>query len=152
MISQSIIASVIGCVFLVITSLPLESIRSDYPYAAENKSACNNWLTKLERQNNKTNVELAYLGAFQIMWANHLSNPFDKLATFKKGKANIEKAVQQQPENIEIRFIRYSIQKKCPKFLNYQNNLSTDKSFLTQHKQQVEQKSLNHLIESILKD
>ena len=133
-------------------ALDKDKLYKEYPIAADHKSMCEYWLKEFAASKNENALNLAYYGAFQTIMANHLKNPFDKLETFKKGKANIEAAVQKDPSNIEIRFIRYSIQRKAPGFLNYNSKLSTDKKFLLEYKHKVESKTLLWLIDNIIKD
>jgi hypothetical protein len=73
---------------------------------------------------------MGYLGGLQTIWANHVFNPINKLKTFKEGKINIEKAIKLDPDNVELRFIRLSIQKNAPSFLGYNSNINSDKEFI----------------------
>lgn len=45
----------------------------------------------------------------------------------------VEFAVASEPNNIEIRMIRLSIQEKAPKIVNYNKNKKEDKDFLVNH-------------------
>lgn len=45
----------------------------------------------------------------------------------------LEFAVASEPNNIEIRLIRLSIQEKVPKIVNYNKNKKEDKDFLLEH-------------------
>jgi hypothetical protein len=45
-------------------------------------------------------------------------------------KNSIKKAIARDPLNLEMRFIRYSIQSNLPAFLGYRDELDTDKQFL----------------------
>lgn len=98
----------------------------------------------------KDPVYLAYLGAYQTIWANHVINPISKLSTFNKGKKNIENAFLLDQNNIEIRLIRYSIQNNAPKFLGYSNELIRDKNFIERNYQDVKSIELKELINSVL--
>lgn len=129
--------------------LDLEYIRTNYEQAVSDKKLCENMITALEKTA-PTNVHLAYLGALQTIWANHVINPFSKLSTFKKGKATIEKAVKNDSDNIEIRYVRLSIQQNCPAFLGYNKNIKEDKEFLKKNKETVTSVSLQNLINSLL--
>ena len=97
-------------------------------------------------------MHLAYLGAFQTIWANHVFNPFSKLKTFNKGKRNIDKAIKLSPNNVEIIFIRYSIQKNSPAFLSYKSNLKEDQKILKQNFSNINSIDLKRMIENVLKD
>lgn len=75
-------------------------------------------------------VFMAYLGTLQAMLAGNKSNPFSKLSWFNKGKATIENAIKQEPNNPEIRFLRLSVQLKTPSFLFYYGDIDVDKKIV----------------------
>lgn len=74
-------------------------------------------------------VLLAYRGAAISTLANCESMPWNKYDYFKSGKKEIELAVNGDPQNWEIRFIRFTVQSHIPDFLNY-NNLDEDKNIV----------------------
>jgi hypothetical protein len=49
------------------------------------------------------------------------------LSYFNKGKAKLEQVLKKYPDNIEIRYIRYAVQKGSPDFLGYRSNMKEDK-------------------------
>lgn len=132
-----------------VPDIQLKYLRDNYEKAVSDKKICETIIRDLEK-NPKSNVHLAYLGAFQTIWANHVFNPFSKLKTFKKGKANIELAVKNENSNAEIRFIRLSVQKNCSGFLGYNDNIKQDKLFLKNHLDEVQPGQLKEMIENIL--
>ena len=71
----------------------------------------------------------AYRGAGLATTANCTSWPMAKLSRFREGKGMLEEAVANQPENLEVRFLRYTIQKNIPGFLGY-DNLEEDREFI----------------------
>ena len=129
--------------------IQLGYLRDNYEKAVSVKKLCETIIRDLKRKP-KSNVHLAYLGAFQTIWANHVFNPFSKLKTFSKGKANIELAVKNEDSNAEIRFIRLSVQKNCPGFLGYNDNIEKDKLFLKNHLDEVQPPQLKEMIKNIL--
>lgn len=136
---------------LLNAQISLESLRLDYPKVISNKELCQSLILDLEKTKIR-GAELAYLGALQTIWANHLNNPFQKLSTFKKGKKNIEKAVELNPDNLEVRFLRLSIQHNSPKILGYNNMMKEDKDFIVKNFNHIKNKNLEHLILSFFKD
>jgi hypothetical protein len=130
--------------------LDLEYIRNHYEQAVSDKKLCENMIAALEEKA-PTAVHLLYLGGLQTIWANHVSNPFSKLNTFKKGKASIEQAVKADSDNAEIRLIRLSVQKNCPAFLNYNKNINEDEQFLIKHKDEINSLPLIKLLNTVLK-
>lgn len=88
-------------------------------------------LTELlsEINSDKNPVLMAYRGAAISTTANCKKMPYAKWNTFNEGKALIEKAVAYAPNDIEVRFLRFTIQSNIPGFLNY-NHLVEDKRFI----------------------
>jgi hypothetical protein len=70
-----------------------------------------------------------HAGALMAM-ANHVFWPGTKLSYFDQGKAKLEKAVNFALKNVEVRFIRYCIQKEVPAMLGYYGNVNADKQFI----------------------
>ncbi|RDI14558.1 hypothetical protein DEU42_102255 [Flavobacterium sp. AG291] len=144
----------IFCVLLcslisVCYSQELEDIRYNYSQAATNKLLCKEMIYKL--RNDREPIRIAYLGAFQTIWAKHTLNPFEKLKTFKEGKANIEESVAQSPSDTEIRFIRLSVQLNAPKFLGYSNNIEEDKKIIRYSGSDIKSETLQKMIKECLK-
>ncbi|RCU43022.1 hypothetical protein EIZ47_06140 [Chryseobacterium lacus] len=129
------------------TDLP--QLRKNYTKVVEDKKLCDRLIQTLEKQNNSA-TQVAYLGALQTIWAKHTPNPVSKLSTFRRGKNNLEKAVKSEPNNIEIRFLRHSVQKNIPKFLGYSEHIEEDRRFLQKNKHQVPDPDLKNLIEETL--
>ncbi len=129
----------------------LNEVRSSYSKAVLDKKLCEKMIEELELSKQKSAIALAYLGAYQTIWANHVFNPLSKLATFKKGKNNIELAISKEPENVEIRYIRFSVQKNAPSFLGYNSHLKEDKDFLVKNKKNINSDFVQKNIETLLK-
>ena len=151
---MNIIASLITLVFssLILSSpVIMENVRKNFQNAVNDKESCKNMITELGKLNDN-NVQLAYYGAFQAIWANHVFNPIEKLSTFNKGKKNIDNAAKLSPDYIEIIFVRYSIQKNCPRFLGYRSNLKEDRNFLIKNVSTVVSLDLKKMVENIIKE
>lgn len=138
--------------FNVNASIPLiDSVRSSFGIAVADKNVCSEMIDKLEHLE-RTPLITAYLGGFQTIWANHIASPLEKLKTFKKGRKNIERAVHSDPDNVEIRFIRLSIQHRAPGILGYHSNVNEDAAFLRKHRAGVMSEILGAYIDKILND
>ena len=72
-------------------------------------------------------VLMAYKGTARATSAECVFSPFTKLSRFKEGKALIEQAVEADPSNIEVRFLRLSVQLSAPAFLDYNSEIQTDR-------------------------
>lgn len=126
-------------------SIDLDFMRLNYAKAVSDKKLCSQMIEKLKTEKNSP-IFLAYLGGLQTIWANHTMNPISKLRTFNKGKKNLNKAVVMASDNIEIRFIRLSVQKNAPTFLGYHQQIETDEMFIEKNKQNITSPSLLQLI------
>ena len=135
--------------FVTVNTPGIEAIRNCYSSAVTNKSICSLMIKQLENDT-ENNISLAYLGVFQTIWANHVHNPFTKLHTFNKGKANINKAVTLEPSNVEIIYIRHSVQKNSPAFLGYKENLKDDRISLLQKVNSITSPTLKKMVINLL--
>lgn len=146
---------IITCVVFILgtsfttSKLSMDDIRRNYQLAVDDKSVCRNMINALEN-NTQDNVQLAYRGAFQTIWAHHTYNPVSKFNTFNAGKDNIEKAVTLSPNNVEIIFIRYSIQKNIPSFLGYKSNMQSDRIFLQNNLNNITSAELKKMVVAVL--
>ena len=72
---------------------------------------------------------VAYKGAGKTLLARFepLTKRKDKV---KAGINLVEKAIQKDPNNVEIRLIRLSIQENLPKMFKYNGEIESDKKFI----------------------
>jgi len=139
-------------IFSSFTIYSLDDVRKNYSQLATDKKMCSELLAQLEKNKDQSLTHLAYLGSLQTIWANHVFSPISKLKTFNKGKKNIEQAIKKEPDNVELRFIRLSVQKNAPTFLEYHSNIKEDIQFIKNNRSQIKSNVINQYIESLLKD
>lgn len=89
-----------------------------------------------------TPLLICYKGAAEMMRCRYGFNPINKFKRFKKGKNLIEAAVKKEPDNIEIRFLRFAIQTNIPAFLNYNEDITKDKKYLLNNVKTIKDKKL----------
>jgi len=101
-------------------------------YFGMDKNECNSLelINAFDKNPPKEPLLLAYYGTSAAASPACISNIAKKLSNFKKGKQLLESAVQSAPDNLEIRFLRFSTQSKAPSFLGYNSNLKEDKKFI----------------------
>jgi len=75
---------------------------------------------------NRYPVLKAFSGATETLLAKHSYNPYVKLKYLQKGLAQITEALESEPDNIEIRFLRYTILYHLPSFLGYSEEQKAD--------------------------
>lgn len=118
--------------FLTTQMLDLSKIRGLYHRAAEVKqdaAKLNQLMLQMDSET-AAPVLICYKGANEMIQAKYTLNPISKLEKFNKGKELIKKAFSRDTLNLEMRFIRYSIQSNLPAFLGYHDDLGKDKQFL----------------------
>jgi len=71
-------------------------------------------------------VLLSYTGAIDALKAKHAINPFTKFSRVLSSLDILERAVNREPNNLEIRFIRFSILHNLPGFLGYGKERTDD--------------------------
>lgn len=128
--------------------MDLEKIRINYEKAVSDKKICQAMIEKLSTDTDA--LHMAYLGAFQAIWAKHIINPISKLSTFKKGKKNIELAVKSKPDDVEIRFVRLSVQLNCPSFLGYSSHINEDKKIVESNIRNIQSAVLKRMVLKII--
>ncbi len=129
--------------------LTIDELRSNYPKAIDHKEICLNMIEKLE-DSEMTATQQAYLGGFQTIWANHVFNPIQKLKTFNKGKKNIEEGIRRDPNNMDIRFVRLSVQMNCPAFLGYNQHIDSDRKILEDQMPIISSLKLKEMVQGLL--
>lgn len=112
----------------------LAELRSLFAVANVNEAANKRLIELTKSAKLKTNpIEYAYHGAGLMAMANHVYWPGTKLEYFDKGKVKLEKAINFDLKNVELRFIRYSIQNNAPAMLGYYDDIEADRLFILEH-------------------
>jgi hypothetical protein len=112
---------------LQVRALDIQKIRADYVAAVRNSGKATQLCKDLEKIKNPEPLILAYLGSVQAIKAKHAWNPVSKMACLKQGFETLNMAVLKDPNQLEIRFLRFSLQFYVPAVLGYSKNLDTDK-------------------------
>jgi len=110
-------------VFLNQVNVELEKVRSQFPEITSEEQA-NSFIEKLK--NDDSSEAKGYTAAMIFMKSSFVKFPFTKLKYFKQGKTLLDETITQDPSNIEIRYIRFLMQKQIPDFLGYNENIKED--------------------------
>ena len=109
----------------------LKEIRQLFLQAGKNSEAANAFKNALEwvgEQNDATFI--GYKGMSVLMLCNYSINPFTKMKYFIQGKELLESAIEKDIKNVELRFLRYTVQDNVPVFLGYNSKLKEDKAMV----------------------
>ena len=118
-------------VFLFIPTLliadDLPQIRKEYYAAVNNEKAAEKFYQSIKKADLSKPVILAYYGSAEAIRAKHAFNPYKKIVYLKSGLKTLQSAVGKSPDNLEIRFLRFSLEHYLPSFLGYSKHLETDR-------------------------
>jgi len=91
------------------------------------------YLDKLELIDNPGAEIISYTGAACAFLARHISNPLKKIYYLNQSNRYLKKAVESDPDNVEIRFIRFLTQSQIPGILTLGYDVREDKKYIVDH-------------------
>lgn len=117
-------------VLLVAFTAPsnIAQLRSEYLKAQSSSSAVDKLMSLTNGQSDA--LSKAYRGAAWAFKAKHHFNPAKKLDYVKTGLLTLNQAVTIDPKDIEVRFIRFSIEENIPSIVSFTSHLKEDKQFI----------------------
>jgi len=107
----------------------LIEIRELYYEASQKEEGVEKLEKKLNAYENLS-IIVGYKGANEMLKSKYAWNPYSKFSHFSDGKKLLEKAIKSDENNIELRYLRYSIQTNAPSFLGYADDIEKDKKFI----------------------
>ncbi len=126
-------------------------VRTLFMKASTEAESCKQLITMLYSFNEQNNAVLAgYKACATMMNANYVTNPISKWSHFTEGKTLLEKAINADKTNIELRFLRFAAQSNAPSFLNYNTSINDDKKYLLKEMVNVKDEDLKKLIREVL--
>lgn len=106
-----------------LNSSSVDKVRQQFPYI----NSLNECVKFEELLQSETSSDAkAYGAAMVLMKSKFVKSVLKKYSYFKKGKNQLDQIINEQPKNIEFRYIRYGFQKNIPSFLGYNNNIDDD--------------------------
>lgn len=97
--------------------------------------------TEMAAENLKTLTEdkkdkalfVAYNGAAYALLAKHVWSPYRKLENLNKGLAQLNRSAIMDPNDVEIRFLRLSVEENIPEVIKIKKHINEDKNFIVLH-------------------
>ena len=132
-------------------NIDISEVRQLYKEADLSEKNVANLFNKLESiTKSDDKVLVAYKGAVTSMTAKYEKGVKLKKDVFKNGVSLVEFAVASEEDNIEIRFVRLSVQQNSPKFLNYNKEIEEDKKFILNYFDQISSSKLKTYIKDYI--
>ncbi|MCI9846168.1 hypothetical protein [Flavobacterium pectinovorum] len=112
----------------------LAAIRKMYADVTKSENNAKEFSEKLAGVSaNDDKIFVAYKAASILLDSKFEKKLGEKMERFKEGAKLLESTIKSEPNNIEIRLIRLSIQENVPGITGYKKNIKEDKKFLTEH-------------------
>lgn len=118
-----------------LTQKEIEVLKTDMVKAVDDSKLTNSLFTKLNKLPNKTPLVIGYTGTLEALKAKHSWNPYNKIKYVSRSLKTLQNAINLDGENMEIRFMRFSIEHFTPSFLGFSKDLDIDRKEIIKHYQ-----------------
>jgi len=109
-----------------------EDLRDEYYRANDDSDAADLFYEKMEKVPEDAPARvLGYKGIAALVEAKHSFNPINKMRYFSEGSRLLDASIEKEPSNVELRFLRFTVQDNAPFFLDYHDQLEEDKKAIT---------------------
>lgn len=106
-------------------------VRNLFYRAAKSEAAADSLFAQMQQISELDGpAMMGYKSMSHFMVCYHSINPYTKYKYFLSGKGLMEDAVKKYPDDIELRFLRLTIQLNVPSFLGYSNDITSDKKMI----------------------
>jgi hypothetical protein len=137
-------------IFSYAQNASIDALRNEYCKVNSDSSGCAKLYQKISKTSSTNNIINGYKGSIIASMANYTKSKEDKLKLFKSGKILLEQSISKDSSNIELRFLRFTIQTNCPKVLGYNKQIQTDKKFIINNFSSIKITSLKNNISAFL--
>jgi hypothetical protein len=134
------------CLLLLLASLlqvkgQNAAIRKQLVIALKNSEVTDSLFKVLDAQQHKNGLTTGYIATLHALKAVHSWNPYNKIKYLNRAERDYKQAVTIDPHNMEIRFMRFSVEHNVPGWLGYNKNLDDDRKTIIQ---QLHKKNYTH--------
>lgn len=103
-----------------------DSLRVWYVESVEDEDLTEELIEYMENKATKSALEWGFYASGKALLAKHAFNPYYKLEYLGEAEKLFEKAVQLNPKDPEIRFMRLAVEHYVPAFLGYSEHIEED--------------------------
>jgi len=104
-----------------------KDFRTAYAEAAKKESAVKTLETLINQEDKDSAIVLGYQGALQALKGNYTFFPTMKLSYFWSASGYFEQALKLEPQNVEVLFLRFTVECGVPAIMSYALHLSSDR-------------------------
>ncbi len=143
---MKLLFSFIASFILFFQNTDLETIRESYTVANLSQQNAEKFAKIIEKTTSSDIVFKGYRAASEIVSAKFMKGK-DRKTSLSNGIKSLETNINVNPDNIELRFIRLSIQENLPKIVNYSRKIQEDKNFILKNYEQQNNATKNYIKE-----
>lgn len=153
MLKLSILFSLlISSISTVPQEMSLTEIRNEYFYASFGSELIEGFNNKLLKIKKRTPIIVAYDAATKAVMTRTTWNWFKKLDYLDESRDLFEEAVKEDPKNVEIRFLRFTVEERIPGYLGYSDHMEIDKVVILKYLENYDSKKIAPEISNFLKE
>ncbi len=142
----------LGLIYFFLFSINLQEVRQLYPKAKDDAFIVDSLYSQLSSVGIEDNLVLyGYKGAIATLKAKYAKGIKDKKTFFKEGAEMMEDAIAADPENVELHFIRLTVQENAPRIVNYQDQIESDKAIILKNYSLLKEREVKEMIQSYCK-
>lgn len=125
-----ILSILIGTINVNADAIGKQQLRHSYYAAVKDPEKTERLYSILVASDDNNTLIKAYIGGLTALKAKHEFNPFTKLRYLSDAEHIMQATISESPDNIEIRFLRFSYQYHVPRILGFSDNLQEDKDII----------------------
>ncbi len=127
---MKLLFSFITALFLFFQSADLEGLRNAYSKANSSNEGAKNFIQLADKNSSSDPLVKGYKAAAKILEAKVTTEKNKRKFFVKSGATDLEAVIKSNPNNVELRVIRMSVQENIPKIVGYSKNLKEDKTYI----------------------
>ncbi|MBW4891783.1 hypothetical protein KXQ82_18805 [Mucilaginibacter sp. HMF5004] len=105
----------------------LKQLRQKLLQAINSSKTTDSLYTVLNKIQVKPPVIMGYVGILESLKGKHAWNPYSKIKYLNSGQRIMQQAITADPHNIEIRYLRFSVEYHLPAFLGMAKHIAEDR-------------------------
>jgi hypothetical protein len=113
-------------------SYSLSKLRALYPKASAKEEIGRQFYARMASYQGNNPVVLGYQAVSEAVMAKHVWSPYQKLKHVRNSGTIFRDALNKDPQNPEVRFLRFTVEYSIPRYLKMSENLAADREFVAQ--------------------
>lgn len=127
---MKLLFSFITALLLFFQSGDLDALRNAYSKANSSSQGAKNFIDLADKNSSSDPLTKGYKAAAEILEAKITTEKNKRKSFVKSGATELESVIKSNPNNVELRLIRMSVQENIPKIVGYSKNLKEDKAYI----------------------